>query len=982
MKSTVSLTLFVCLLAALAIAQTASLHGVVTDPSGAVTPNAIVQLTAPAGDQRSRTDAAGQYSFPSLKPGSYTVRVIAKGFTLHQEENVAINGPVSLNVQLSIEAEAQVVNVESDANAVSTDPTQNAAALVLGEKELAALSDDPDELSQQLQSMAGPAAGPSGGQIYIDGFTGGNMPPKSSIREVRINSNPFSPEYDRPGFGRIEILTKPGSGSIHGQGFAQYNDQDLNTRSPLLATSLPPYSQKFFGVNLTGPIKANKASFTFDFERRMIQENALVLATKLDSNLNPLTVNEAVVTPQTRMTISPRLDYTINDKNTLTVRFQQTHIELDKQGVGNFNLPSQAYNQKSAENTVQATETNIISPRAINETRLQYMHSGIGYTGNNSIPTINVAGAFADGGAQIGNSATNTNRLELTNISTLTRGTHTFKFGARVRNVWLDDTSVNNFGGTYTFFGGTGPELDANNQPIPGTSIQLSGLESYRRTLLFQSLGYSAADIRSLGGGASQFSLSAGTPTTRVSMLDAGVFFNDDWRIRPNLTISYGVRYELQTHLSDHTDISPRLGIAWGIDAHNGRPAKTVLRLGFGDFFDRLTETSILSAARYNGIAQQSYLLLNPDTFPVIPSAAMLASSKQPQQIQLLYSGLKAPRMYQWSAGLDRQVNKYFRLSANYIGMRGDHAFITRNINTPVNGVYPYGDQELRLLTESTGYSRTNMFIVSPNFNYKKIFLFGFYGLSYGMSTSETAPSNPYNLNADYGPSTFGDVRHRFLLGSSIPLPWRVMLNPFMMVSSGAPYNITTGRDVLGTGFATQRPALLNLTSAQCQGGSLLYEAAFGCFDLAPTAGENIIEKNYGRGPVNLNFNMRLSRTWSFGNRGESGVPDSGGPPPGMGGARGGPGPGGPGGGGPPGGGPGGPGGPPPGMFGGASGKKYNLTLSLSARNILNHPSYAAPVGNLSSPYFGESTSLAGFGPLGGNSSYDRKIDVQLRFQF
>ena len=103
----------------------------------------------------------------------------------------------------------------------STDPTSNGTALVLGEKELAALSDDPDELSDELQAMAGPGGGPNGGQIYVDGFTGGNMPPKSSIREVRINSNPYSTEYDRPGFGRIEIFTKPGSDKIRGQLFFQ-----------------------------------------------------------------------------------------------------------------------------------------------------------------------------------------------------------------------------------------------------------------------------------------------------------------------------------------------------------------------------------------------------------------------------------------------------------------------------------------------------------------------------------------------------------------------------------------------------------------------------------------------------------------------------------------------------------------------------------------------------------------------------------------
>src|ERR1019366_3284703 len=194
---------------------------------------------------------------------------------------------------------SSLLNVEDEANKVNADPGSNGGALILREKELATLSDDPDELSQQLQAMAGPGGGPNGGQIYIDGFTGGNLPSKASIREIRINSNPFSPEYDRPGFGRIEIFTKPGTDAIHGQAFVQYNKEALNSRSPLLAQSQrPPYKQDFFGFNLGGPLKKQKASFAFDAQRRNTTENAFILATDLDSNLNRQTINQAILTPQ------------------------------------------------------------------------------------------------------------------------------------------------------------------------------------------------------------------------------------------------------------------------------------------------------------------------------------------------------------------------------------------------------------------------------------------------------------------------------------------------------------------------------------------------------------------------------------------------------------------------------------------------------------------------------------------------------------
>jgi len=291
--------LFLCLAAGWAqTTPTASLKGVVTDPSGALVPDALVQLRGPGGERRARTDGSGLYAFPSLPAGKYLVRVIVKGFSVTQKQDFAIAGPATYDVQLTIAAEAQVVNVEDEAGRVTTDPTSNSSAIVLGEKELEALSDDPDELEQQLQAMAGPSGGPNGGQIYIDGFTGGNLPPKSSIREVRINSNPMSPENDHPGFGRVEIFTKPGSDVLRGQAFFQYNKEALNSRSPLLEQSKrPPYQNRFYGLSITGPIKKQQASFGFDAERRAIHENAFILATTLDSNLNPQTINQAIVTP-------------------------------------------------------------------------------------------------------------------------------------------------------------------------------------------------------------------------------------------------------------------------------------------------------------------------------------------------------------------------------------------------------------------------------------------------------------------------------------------------------------------------------------------------------------------------------------------------------------------------------------------------------------------------------------------------------------
>ena len=969
--------LFMTSLAALLAQQTPSaLRGVVTDSSGATVPNAVVALTGNGSPLRNKTNSTGSFTVSPVPPGTYTVRVTAGGFAPIEKTGVQVNGVTNLDFQLAIENNAQTLTVQDQANTVNTDPASNGTALVLGQKELATLSDDPDELAQQLQALAGPGAGPDGGQIYIDGFTGGTLPAKASIREVRVNSNPYSTEYDKPGFGRIEIFTKPGTDQIHGQAFFQFNDQYLNSRNPLLTSSTrAPYRNLIDTFNLTGPIIKNKASFGFDFERRDITENAFVLATTLDANFNPQQVNQAVVTPQTRTNISPRLDYAINASNTLVMRYQHTSLNFNQSGVGSYNLPSTAYNNSEGENTLQVTETAILNPSLINETRFQFLRTTMNDKVSSTSPTTNVLDAFTSGGAQIGNSGSTSNHFELTNSTTWSHGAHTIKFGARVREYRENDTSLNNFNGTYSFFGGVGPQLDNSNQPIPGTSETLTALDVYQRTLIGLSRGLTSSQIRTqLGGGASQLTVNSGKPTTLVNQFDIGAFVNDDWRVKPNLTLSYGLRYETQTNIHDWKDFAPRLSAAWAVKGHNS----TVLRAGFGVFYDRIADSVILNSRRYNGLTQQSYIILNPDTYPAIPTASTLSGFSAPQNLQIVYANIKAPRTYQGSVGIDRQINSAIRISAQYLESRGFDLSNSRDINAPLNGHYPYGDSSVRLLTESSGLSRTHQVFISPNVRYKKLFLFGFYALSYGKDNNEGQPADPNNLHAEWGPSTFADVRNRFVMGTNLPLRYGFSLSPFVIAQSGTPYNITTGRDSNGDSFATERPSLVKgLTAAQCSGGTYAYEPAFGCFDLNPANG-TAIGRNTGRGPSQFNLNLRVSKTWSFGNRGESGLKDQGGPPPGAGGMRGGGGPGGggPGGGGPPG------GGPPPGAFGAATGKRYNLTLTMNARNVLNHPNFAAPSGNLSSPFFGESRSLAGFGPMGASTTYNRKIDLQVRFQF
>ena len=980
MKSMLS----VCLLAAVAQlgAQSPSLRGVVTDPSGANIPGAIVRLRNAQGREvRRTTNELGIYDFKGLPSGAYSLRILKPGFAPYEVEGIPVSAPSTFNAQLTIASEAQSITVQEEVNRVSTEASQNAGALILREDDLKALSDDPDALAQELQALAGPGAGPNGGQIFIDGFTGGRLPPKSSIREVRINQNPYSAEFDRIGFGRIEILTKPGSGQFRGDVFFGFSDESLNSRNPY-ATNRAPYQSRMFGGRISGPL-GKKASFSFDADARNVDENAVTNATILNAELLPQRFQQAFVTPQSRYNISPRFDYQLNEKNTLIARYAYSPIRFDNRGIGDFALPSRAYSSRDGEHTLQLTETAVLSARAINETRFQFMRSNLNQDGDNSLPAIDVLDAFSGGSPQTGVSSQIQKRFELQNLTTLSRGSHSIKFGGRLRSSSMDDLSPSNFGGTFTFAGGEAPVLDAFNQAIPGQTTIITSLERYRRTLLFQSLGLSTAQIRVLGGGATQFTINGGNPLAFVRQTDLGLFVTEDWRIRPALTLSAGLRWEDQTNISNHNNIAPRVGLAWALDGASGRQAKTVLRAGGGIFYDRVDENLTLQALRFNGVNQVNYIVRNPDFYPTVPSLSVLAGNETAATVRRIYPDIRTPYQVQYSVGIDRQLPRSTSVSFNFISSRGVHLLRARNINAPLNGVRPMGDIGNVFQHESTGFSRQNQLMTNFNTRFSsKVSLFGFYMLGFAKGDTDgvqSFPANTYDVSSEYGWSRM-DTRHRFLIGGAIQAKWGISLNPFIMASTGSPFNIVTGRDTNGDTMFLERPAFAtDLT------GEGIVQTAWGNFLLNPLPGDTIMPRNYGRGPGQFVVNMRIGRTWGFGERRET---TPGGMPPGMGGG-GGPRGGGPGMGGgpmgpPPGGGRGGgPGGGGPGFFGGGTGKRYNLTLSLQARNLLNHVNPASPNGNLSSALFGVSTQLGGaFGPGGGGAAGNRRIELQLRFSF
>lgn len=980
-----------CLLLAASVASAqnvGTIQGTVTDDTGAVIPGATVSAVNSRGILKTAgTNENGAYTINGLVPGIYTIRITTTGFAPFEKAGVQISAskPVSLDAPLKVALANQEVTVKGEqVNTVSTDPSANAGALVLRGEDLEALSDDPDDLAADLQALAGPSAGPNGGQIFIDGFSGAQLPPKSSIREIRINSNPFSAEYDRLGFGRIEIFTKPGTDKFHGSASFGFSDGVLNSRNPYVDNK-PSFQQRQYGGNFGGPL-SKKSSFFLDIERREIDDNSAINATILDSNLNVTRLRQAVLTPHRRLNINPRIDYAINANNTIVGRYGFLDSSNQSSGISDLTLASRGVDTSMREHTVQITETAVLNPKAINEVRFQYLHIANYQTALSSDPSVNVGGAFNGGGAQVGKSFSGSQHFEVTQILSINQGAHALKFGGRLRTVANDNNSPQNFGGTYTFGGiQNGAILDANNQ-ITGTGV-VQSIDNYRQTLLLLRQGLTTADIRRIYGfGPTQFSVSGGNPIANVNQVDLGIFVQDDWRWKPNFTLSLGLRYETQTNVHDWSDIAPRLGFAYAPGTKGGKAGKTVIRGGFGMFYDRISENLTLNTIRQNGILQQQYTVFNPDFYPVIPSSASLGDQKVGQTIRKFENDLRAPYVMQSAIGVERQLPKNTTIAVTYTRSQALHVLRSRNITAPLPGTVVARPQPgvLNTLTsiyeyESNGRLNQNQMIVNLNSRINtKISIFTFYVLNSAKSDTDGAgsfPANQYDTSSEYGRSSI-DVRNRFVLGGSLVAPYGLRFSPFVIASSGSPFNITTGQDLNGDLQYTDRPAFATAATLHP------ITTTFGVFDTNPAPGIAIIPRNYGNGPGQFTVNLRVGRTWGFGERTTTAAGMTGGGDGGGGGPRGGGrGPGGPGGmrmgGG---------GGGHGGFDGGSSGKRYTVNLSVSARNLFNHVNPGTPIGDLSSPNFGVSNSIAGGGfggpGGGGGSANNRRIDLQLRFSF
>ena len=979
---------------------TGSLVGVVSDSSGAVIPGAQVKVLNDAGNAKFVTsDAVGSYHVTGLTPGKYSVEATLAGMTQGEPAPVEIReGVTTLNLVLRLTLEKQVVTVHENVGPqVSTDPSSNAAALTVSGSNLDALSDDPDDLQADLQALAGPAAGPNGGQVYIDGFTAGDasLPNKDAIREIRVNQNPFSPEFDAIGYGRTEILTKPGKDKFRGQAYFNYGNAYFNSRNPY-AQEKSPFDLKEYGGNFGGPLNKN-ASFFLDVDERDINNGSVVDAITLSPQtlaiINPFTA--VFPSPLTRLRVSPRIDYQLSANNTLMFRYALTRSVSTDTGAGGFNLQSTAFNQNLVEHAFQATETAVLSSKVIDETHFQFLHQHNMQNATDDDPSIVVVNAFTGGGPTNPSYYYIHHHYEVQNYLSVLSGAHSWKMGVRLRAVAIQDASHANFDGTYTFGGAYAPIVDLNNPVVPSTACNplvpnaacetISSIQQYRRTLLFQQMGFSPAQVRLLGGGATQFSINEGMPLVRVGQV--GRRFVRGRRLASDAELHSKPRPALRNPDQHPRRQGFRAASRFRLGARrsrqNGpsenRDPRRVRHLLLPLQRAKHTDRGAIQRHRPAAVCGRESRHLPRHSLGGRPRGIGPDTSHPHRK-----SAAQAPYVIQSATGIERQIPGNTTIAVTYTNSHGLHQLLSRNINAPLpgtytglpgSGIYPYPDQGPIYEMESGGLYNQNQLVTNINSRINpNISLFGYYVLSYVFSNTDgvgTFPANQYDMAGEYAPAAT-DIRNRGTIGGSITTKWNIRFSPLIVAQSGAPFDIITSQDVYGDTVLTARPGVA--TNPNAPG---VIATSYGLLDPNPTPGEKILPRDFGRGPGLFSVDLRVAKTFGLGRRigerparnassGGGGLTAPAAGPAGRGGIGGFDNAGSGGGGG----------------DASATGHRYNLTVSLSARNLLNHVNPGPIIGNINSPLFGQSNQIAGgFGAFSGNAS-NRRLELQLRFGF
>jgi hypothetical protein len=754
-----------------------SISGTVLDPSGAAIAGAQVVLLSGDGKEVSRvtSDKDGGFQFEKLATGTFKIEVQAPGFrNTVAEVKLGSRQPSPLRVVLPIAVQNEVVNVAGGdvSVVVTTDVSENQNANNLDRSALDRVPVfDQDYITMMSRFLDDSTIGTNGVSLIVNGIeaNGPGVTP-SAVQEVRINQNPYSARFARPGRARLEIITKGGTPNYHGSVNFLFRDAVFDARNTF-AAGKPPEQRQFYEGSLTGPIgESKKSSFLLSLESDKNNGQAAVVAT----GANNVAINENVFQPMRHFFGSGRIFHDFSDNDHIWIGYSFEHQSNKNIGAGGNVLPEAATNTRFLEHEVNVSYRHIFSPKWVNQLQFLVGHYDAPVFSLNENPQIVVSGFFTGGGAQADSRRTEYH-FDGTEFLTYVNGKHQLVFGVDIPDIsrrGADDFT--NMAGTYTF-----ASLADFQQGHAGTY------------LVQQGNGHVVFLEKVLSG-----------------------FIEDTIRVTPNFSMSLGVRYYWQNYFHDDpNNLAPRIGFAWA-PARNG---KTIFRGGAGQFYDRSGPRAIADLMHFNGVNLLRFILPNPQnapplfSYPVTP--AQLAGA--PTSVVVLDPRLRIPYTIQYSIGIERQVTAKSTFSATYVGSRGIDLFRSRDMNAPTASnsaarPNPNLGQERQL--ESEGYQKSN----SVEFTFRgkpNRFFAGQVQYTLGKTYNNTSgityfPGNSYLAAADWARSD-NDRRHKFdLLGSSEALKY-FSIGAALSLYSGKPVNVTTGADDNHDGIYNDRPLAL-----------------------------------------------------------------------------------------------------------------------------------------------------------------------------
>jgi carboxypeptidase family protein len=746
-------------------ARARSIAGVVLDPSGAAIVGAQVTFSRNGVlSPQTTTDALGNFHFDNLSSGDYLLDVQHEGF--RETTKILSLGTRSssfVRIVLPISVRDEQIDVEADTSAprVSTEIAQNQNANTVDRAALDRVPVfDQDYVTTLSRFLDDSAIGTNGVSLVVNGVeANGPGVTASAVKEVKINQNPYSALFSRPGRARLEITTKGGTPEVHGSMNFMFRDSLFDASNPF-ATVKPSEQRHYYEGSLTGPLgKSKKTTFLLSLDRDEDDQEAIVVAAGVRGS-----INENVPNPTRHFFGSGRVFRDLGKGDLFWIGYSYERKTVMNQGVGGTVLPEAGTNLKFQEHEINVSYLHVFSQKWLNQLRFLVGHFDTPTTGQNSNAQIVVSGAFTGGGAQADSRRTEYH-FDGTDIVSYVTGKHELRFGIDVPDIsrrGMDDFT--NTEGTYTF-----GSLAAYEAGQPSTYLVQRGQ------------GHLVFVEKTLSG-----------------------FVEDNIRLKPNLSISFGMRYYWQNYFHDDpNNFAPRLGFAYAPSTKS----KTVIRGGAGVFYDRTGPRPIADLLHFNGVNLLRFIIDNP-TYPVAPSSLVGV----PTSVVVLAPKARIPYTVQYGIGIEQQVTQKSTFSATYVGSRGIDLFRSIDANAPLpparlNRPNPNSGQEREI--QSEGYQKSNALELTYRGRPSK-FLNGQvqYTLSktYNNSSGITYfPADSYDPAADWARSD-NDRRHKFdLLGSIQPTKF-FTLGLALSLYSGKPVDVTTGSDNNRDGVINDRP--------------------------------------------------------------------------------------------------------------------------------------------------------------------------------